>query len=66
MTTRSSARVRAQALLKKEKQAQLGQEAMIQYRADQEATLVKTARLRVLRLARDKDRTAAAGATNKG
>jgi hypothetical protein len=41
MTTRSSAQARAQALFKKEKQALLGQEAMIHYRAEQEATLVK-------------------------
>ena len=52
-----SAKARAQALLKKEVQAQLGQEAMIQYRAEQEAILIKTARLRALRLARDKERT---------
>ena len=52
-----SAKARAQALLKKEVQAQLGQEAMLQYRAEQEAILIKTARLRALRLARDKERT---------
>ena len=66
MTTRSSARARAQALFKKEKQAPLGQEAMVQYRAEQEATLIKIARLRALRLARDGERTTAADAGNAG
>jgi hypothetical protein len=66
MTTRSFARARAQALFKKEKQAQLGQEAMRQYRADQEATSIKTARLRALRLARDGERIGTGDAADRG
>jgi len=56
-----SAKARAQAPLKKEVQAQLGQEAMLQYRAEQEAILIKTARLRALRLARDKEQNTTTG-----
>ena len=61
MKRQKSAKARAQALLKKEVQVQLGQEAMLQYRAEQEAILIKTARLRALRLARDKEQNAATG-----
>ena len=44
---------RAEALFKKEVQARQGHEAMTQYRAEQQATLDKTARLRAQRLAQN-------------
>jgi hypothetical protein len=44
---------RAEALFKKEQQAHEGQQAMAEYRAQQDAMHEKTARLRALRLARD-------------
>jgi hypothetical protein len=66
VTRQKSAKARAQALFKKERQAQLGQQAMTQYRAEQEAVLIKTARLRALRLARDNQRTTAVDGANTG
>ena len=48
------------AVSKKEVQALQGREAMTEYRAEQQATLDKTARLRALRLAQDKEQTDAA------
>jgi hypothetical protein len=63
-SAKARAQARAQALFKKERQAQLGQQAMTQYRAEQEAVLIKTARLRALRLARDNQRTTAVGGAN--
>jgi hypothetical protein len=66
VTRQKSAKARAQALFKKEVQAQLGQEAMSQYRAEQEAVIVKTARLRALRLARDQERTTAVDGIDAG
>jgi hypothetical protein len=44
---------RAEALFKKEIQARQGQEAMSEYRAEQQAILDKAARLRAQRLAQD-------------
>ena len=49
----SPEQARAEALFKKQEQARLGQKAMSEYQAQQEATLQKTARLRALRLARE-------------
>jgi hypothetical protein len=66
MTRPRSPDDRAQALFKKEAQAQLSQQATSQYRAEQQATLDKTARLRELRLAREKEQLAATDAANKG
>ena len=43
------------AVSKKEVQALQGREAMTEYRAEQQATLDKTARLRALRLAQGKE-----------
>ena len=47
-------RVRAEALLKKEKQMRESANAMAEYKAAQQAIREKTARLRALRLARAK------------
>ena len=44
---------RAEALFKKEQQAHEGQEAMAEYRRQQDVIREKTARLRALRLTRD-------------
>jgi hypothetical protein len=44
---------RAEALFKKEEQIREGAKAMAEYKAAQQATREKTARLRALRLARD-------------
>ena len=44
---------RAEALFKKEQQLREGQQAMAEYQAELRAMRDKTARLRVLRLARD-------------
>jgi hypothetical protein len=45
------------AVSKKEVQALQGREAITEYRAEQQATLDKTARLRALRLAQGKEQT---------
>ena len=66
MTRPRSPEDRARTLFKKEALAQLGQEATSQYRAEQQATLDKTARLRALRLAWEKEQFNAADAANKG
>ena len=49
----SSPETRAEAVSKKEVQARQGAQATDQYRAEQKATLDKTARLRAQRLAQD-------------
>jgi hypothetical protein len=46
-------RVRAETLFKKQEQMREGAKAMAEYKATQQATNEKTARLRALRLARD-------------
>jgi len=48
------ARARSEAAFKKEKAAREGQKAMEEYRTNERAMSEKTARLRALRLARDK------------
>ena len=45
---------RAEALFKKQEQAREGQQAMAEYQAQLEAMREKSARLRALRLARDR------------
>lgn len=53
MTETDRARVRAEAVFKKEEQAREGRKAMVEYEVAQRAVSEKTARLRALRLARD-------------
>jgi hypothetical protein len=57
MTHPNSPEDHTHALSKKEVQALQGREAMTEYRAEQQATLDKTAQLRALRLAQCKERT---------
>ncbi len=52
-TDSSRARVRAEALFKKEERLRSGQKAMAEDEANRTAMQEKTARLRALRLARD-------------
>jgi hypothetical protein len=52
-TNLDEAHRRAEALFKKEQQLREGQQAMAEYQAELRAMREKTARLRVLRLARD-------------
>jgi hypothetical protein len=59
MTSPSTPEEATQAISKKEVRAQQGQEAMTEYRAEQKATVDKTARLRALRLAQDTKQTEA-------
>jgi hypothetical protein len=65
-TNADEAHRRAEALFKKEQQLREGQQAMAEYQAELRAMRDKTARLRVLRLARDAANQKTPPANQKG